>query len=136
MQKQCLFPRILYNAFVVLLVCSVTIAQSGAQSSGQSAKSGAAASQAPTPSTAPFESQMLAYGALDQVTTAIAKCVCAKTGAKATIIIYDPPSFATIQSYRGFLQGVEILKKAYESLVSDEEHLSKNRKSQVQQKVK
>jgi len=134
MQSQCFVLRSLFNAFVALLACSVAIAQSGNQSSTPTAKSGTAAAQSQTPTTAPFESQMLAYAALDQVASAIATQVRAKVQEdNSTIIIYDPSSFATIQSYRGFLQGVKILEKAYEGLMSEEEHLSRSTNSKFQQ---
>jgi len=86
---------------------------------GQSGK-GAGSGSGQGSSSTPFESQMMAYGAADQIALAIAKGVCKRiTGKKVTIIVYDPTSFSSIQSYGAFEANLGILLAAYTKLKSD-----------------
>jgi hypothetical protein len=89
------------------------------------------ATQGQSSSTAPFESQMLAYGAVDEIAAKIVQGICeneviqdALPANNITIIIYDPSSFAALQSYKGFLTNVTILQKAYSSLLPKPERLA------------
>jgi hypothetical protein len=91
--------------------------------SGQSGKGGngtGGSGSAQGGSNAPFESQMMAYGAADQIALAIAKSVCTEVkGKKSTIIVYDSASFSSIQAYGGFEADLSILLAAYNKLKSD-----------------
>src|SRR3974377_2203139 len=57
-----------------------------------------------------IESQMLALGALDHIASSVASKVCSSKVIvdDATVIIYDQPSFASLQSYAAFLDNAKL----------------------------
>jgi hypothetical protein len=94
--------------------------KSGGDTSGGGKGVNSAAGQGAA--TAPFETQVLAYGAVDQIALAIAKSACAqiiKDKAAATIIIYDATAFSSIQSYGGYEATLQVLRAAYKKIQSD-----------------
>jgi hypothetical protein len=93
------------------------------QTNSPSAAGAAPSAQGPSASTASFESQMLAYTAIDKISKKAATEVCDKfkslTDAdrpKNMIVIYDQVSFATTMSYSAFAQNAAALVGAYGSL--------------------
>jgi hypothetical protein len=75
--------------------------------------------------TAFFESQMLAYGALNQVSESAVKAVCDavaqdKTKNDATVIIFDQTSFQGLQAWQSFVVSLNALNEAYKTLLCDE----------------
>jgi hypothetical protein len=88
-------------------------ASSAAPASGASASS--------TTSSASFESQMLAFHAIDSIATKIASDACAKIavdskGAKNHIVIYDQTTFANVLAYSAFIQNAKLIESAYSTL--------------------
>jgi|ERR1039458_10382135 hypothetical protein len=122
--------RSFWNCFLVGLFVSLIASPTGAQSkkgagaAASSASSATSAAAAPS-STAAFESQMLAFGALDHIAQAIATEACSQTDAekkliindKTTVVIYDQTSFATLQSFEAFIANVKVLVAAYNTLI-------------------
>jgi len=92
-------------------------------SSSPSSTSGGSTSS----SSAAFESQMLAFGGLDQIANHIFNKVCRKpdregqsalvTDHSAPIVIFDQASFASLQSYEAFVENIQLVKAAYASLI-------------------
>jgi hypothetical protein len=132
--------------FVVLLIscpAQVLVAQ-GKKGSSTPSSSPATASTPASSSSAFIESQMLAYGALDKIATAVAARVCSTVPAPAafvaavpaspgvpakpaipaipasTIVIYDQASFASLQAYEGFIANAEAVVSLYETLLPDD----------------
>jgi hypothetical protein len=92
------------------------------------------AAAAPASSSGAFESQMLAFGSMDLIAGDIANRVCvadpklpvADLAARTaditktpTIVIFDQTTFASIQSYEGFVASAALVAKVYNTLVSD-----------------
>jgi hypothetical protein len=73
------------------------------------------------PSNAPFESQMLAYGAVDKIAHEIVNHVCQNVqddtaNRKVRVVLYDPNTFTSIQSYGAFEANLQVLTAAYENV--------------------
>ena len=117
----------------------------------------ASAAQAATPSassSAFIESQMLAYGALDQIASTIGTKVCsnipqpapaiaARPGVSAraeiptsTVVIYDQASFASLQSYEGFVANAKAIVSLYETLLPDDKDPNQHDKKTLNAKLK
>ncbi len=89
------------------------------------AKKAAAATPAPAPAPAAasssngaFESQMLAFGALDYIASDIATQVCNAPDITntPTILIFDQASLANVQAYAAFLANANLLVGAYRNI--------------------
>jgi hypothetical protein len=68
-----------------------------------------------------FESQMLAFGAVEEISHAAALQICkkisdAKPKASRTIIVYDPQTFAPLQAYEAFELNLLTFRAMYGSL--------------------
>jgi hypothetical protein len=128
---------------IVALACSPVSTFSQGKKGGAAAASPAAATapQSASPaatSSAFIESQMLAYGSLDQIATTIATKVCsfipqpaaavaASPGVQAqaevpttTVVIYDQATFASLQSYESFIANAKAIVSVYETLLPDD----------------
>jgi hypothetical protein len=83
----------------------------GSQPVGQSSAGGGAGS------TVFFESQMLSYGSLGQITKRIAATVCQDLGGKAPVhlVLFDTTSFLTAQQFYSFAKEVEFLTSLFQS---------------------
>lgn len=113
-----------------LLAASLIVCLSTSSANAQGKKGGAASTTASSssstattasgssPSTAAFESQMLAFGAVDRIAAALAKKVTATATDKAPIVIYDQTAFATLQSYEAFIANLNVLVGAYQTLIT------------------
>jgi hypothetical protein len=71
-----------------------------------------------------FESQMLSYGALDQITQRIASDICPTAGGGwlgpgAHVVLFDTTSFLTVQQYHSFARAVDFLTALLRSFVPD-----------------
>lgn len=64
-----------------------------------------------------FETQMLAYGAVNQIAYAIAQRVCSKQST-GTLVIFDQTSFQNLQAWLAFQASAEALTTAYQTLTS------------------
>jgi len=69
-----------------------------------------------------IESQMLALGALDHIASSVASKVCSSKVIvdDASVIIYDQPSFASLQSYEAFVANAKIVSAGYQTLIPPE----------------
>jgi hypothetical protein len=113
-----LMGRVIAGFVLVLRISTIAHAQA------KPAASGAAAAPAPataaSATTSAFESQMLAYGALDKISQALARRVCSLEGVdkeNGTIIIYDQASFASLAAYQAFLTNAKIVSGGYATLI-------------------
>jgi hypothetical protein len=99
----------------LLLVASM----SSAQGNGKNASSSQQQSQSSSASNsnAPFESQMLAFGALDQIARSIALRTCKQVPIGSIVTVYDQNSFASLQAYQAFNANALALLDAYQSLL-------------------
>jgi hypothetical protein len=70
-------------------------------------------------SSAAFESQMLSYGSLDIITSALAGKICSLPEVKDndTIVIYDQTAFSGLQAYQAFLTNAKAVYAAYWTLI-------------------
>jgi hypothetical protein len=94
-------------------------ASSATSPSASNSSTGATTSAQTQASNAPFESQMLAYGAVDQIVDQAVREVCARSSSdtnKITVVLYDQQAFAAIGQYKAFEASVGYLTKQYESL--------------------
>lgn len=94
---------------------------SGSGGGGASGSGGATAGGAATTSNAPFESVMLAYGALDQSMQALARRTCqlavkGDSTSAPLIVIIDQASLANLASYDGFERTARFLTTAYTNM--------------------
>jgi hypothetical protein len=124
---------------VLLATTSDLAVAQGKKGAGSAATSPSSAAQSATPapsSSAAIESQMIAYGGLDHIASAVAVKVCsnipdpapavaARPGVPAipevptsTVVIYDQASFASLQSYEAFIANAEAVVSLYETLLS------------------
>jgi hypothetical protein len=133
----------LLNYFLIVAVFTgstkLTFAQGKKGPAASAPASSAAQPATPSASSSAFiESQMLAYGALDHIASTIATKVCynipqpaaavpAGPGVSAqaeipvsTIVIFDQTSFATLQSYEGFIANAKAIVSLYETLLPDD----------------
>jgi hypothetical protein len=119
---------------VGLAVAQTKKAAGAAAGPASSAAQPAAAAASPS-SSAAIESQMLAFGALDHIASAVAATVCkdipdpwpltpASPGVPAipavprsTVVIYDLASFASLQSYEAFIANAGAIVSLYETLL-------------------
>jgi hypothetical protein len=77
--------------------------------------------------TAYFETQMLAYGAVNQLSEAIASEVCKLPASPTpTVILFDQGSFQNLQLWQSFQATVALLGDAYATLLTDQEVVALN----------
>lgn len=105
----------------LLLAASVTAVPAHGQKSGGAAAQGPGAGQAGGQgggNNAFFETQMLAYGAANELSEAVAKEVCGKLRANngSTVIIFDQGSFQNLQAWQSFVASANLLAAAYRAL--------------------
>ncbi|HMD10515.1 MAG TPA: hypothetical protein VKH63_23485, partial [Candidatus Acidoferrum sp.] len=92
---------------------------------------------------AAIESQMLAYGGLDHIASAIAGAVCSNIQdpippdpkpqdtiivPRGIVVIYDQASFASLQSYEAFIANAKAMVSLYETLLTDDDKKALNKK--------
>jgi hypothetical protein len=72
----------------------------------------------PPSSSAAVESQVISFQAADQVAANIATKICntATVTAGSTIVIYDAPSFSSLQSFAAFVANIKALTASYRTL--------------------
>lgn len=70
-------------------------------------------------SSSAIESEMLALGGMDHIAVAVAGRVCGMNGIQddTTIIIYDQPSFSSLQAYEAFVANAKTVSAGYRTLV-------------------
>jgi hypothetical protein len=64
-----------------------------------------------------FETQMLAYGAVNQIAYAIAQRVCALKPS-GTVLVFDQTSFQNLQAWQSFQASADALTSAYQATIS------------------
>ena len=140
----------LVSCFVLGIILVIGSPQLAAQKKGggsaaasPSSSSNTASSTPSAGSSAAIESQMLAFGALDDVANAVASQACSKvypSGGNAppnqTIVIFDQASFANIQAYQGFVANADALKSLYYSLLLSDSEYDDVTKCQVSTRAK
>lgn len=115
--------RPLSISLLAISLCSIAPGQGKKGGGNTSSSSSSTTSQTSTPaagSTAAFESQMQAYGALDRIAKTIANNVCAINDVKkpnSVILIYDQTAFGTLQSYQAFIANRQLIVDAYKTLI-------------------
>jgi hypothetical protein len=139
--------KTLCNCLLIAVMLAISADLAFAQGKKGAAPAGGAAQPAApaASSSAAIEAQMLAYGALDHIASAIAAEVCAKipqpkdgTAASpgvpaspavptSTVVIYDQASFATLQSYESFIANAKAIVSLYETLLSRADHNALNK---------
>jgi hypothetical protein len=92
----------------------------GGKGSGSSQSSGSG--QSSQGATSFFESQMLAYGALNQLSYAISRQVCEKLPDQATIVLFDQTSFQNLQAWQAFVTTGSLLQESYGTLMPQAEY--------------
>jgi hypothetical protein len=106
--------------FAVILTIVTFISAANAQKKGSGATPAAAPASGAgqTSSNAPFEVQMLSYGALDQTLKKLAdySCKLKPSPAYKNILILDPPTIQALQSYDSFYANVEALSAAFNTM--------------------
>lgn len=105
----------LWHCFLCITLVSIGFAQKGApkdnspnsQASGQTPNA-----QSGSPF---FETQMLAYGSVNQLAYAIAHSVCASNAVNpgSTIVIFDQASYQNLQAWQAFKASASALQLAY-----------------------
>jgi hypothetical protein len=141
------FCDLLLMAIVLASTGDIALAQGkkGAGAPATSPSSGAQSAASAPSSSAFIESQMIAYGGLDHIASAVAVDVCSKipdpapavaagpgVAAKhevptSTVVIYDQASFASLQSYEAFIANAEAVVSLYETLLSDDDKKKLNK---------
>jgi hypothetical protein len=102
-------------ALVIAAACSAQTTSSSSSSPSASASPlGLTPGNGAGSSSTFFESQMITYGALDQVTSRIADEVCAEAKS-AHFVLFDSTSFVTVQQYRSFAKSVDLLTAMFNS---------------------
>jgi len=107
-------------AFAALVVTVYIPTVAHAQAKGSSSPAPATPA---SPSSASFESQTLAYGALNKISEALATKVCSLDGVNkdnGTIVIYDQTAFASLQAYAAFKANAKIVSADYATLIPSE----------------
>lgn len=107
----------------ILLFAGSSSAQKKGGAAGATSASSAAPATATTASNAPFEVEMLAYGALDQIMDRVANYACgvapiAAAGAApaaqfGNVVVLDPPTLQALQSYDAFTVNATALAAAF-----------------------
>ena len=113
------FRNCLCTIVIAALGMSTAIAQAKKGATPPAASSAPAAPAASPSSSAAFESQMLAYGALDHIASNIATTVCGSKEITTTpaIVIFDQTSFTALQSYQAFIANANLVIGAYKTLL-------------------
>lgn len=108
-------------AIATALSLCVTVNEARAQKKSAAASPSAAATASPaaasaSPSNAPFEVQMLSYGALDEVLEKLAQYSCGLSpgrGAFSKILVLDSPTLQALQAFDAFYSNAEALQSAF-----------------------
>lgn len=117
-------------AILVATSADLTVAQGKKGAGAAAAPAGSAAPATPAPSSsAAIESQMIAYGGLDHIASAVAAAVCSKIDptTSSTVVIYDQASFASLQSYEAFIANAAAMVSLYETLLSPDDKKTLNK---------
>ncbi len=101
------------------------LAQKGGGASAGQPQAGAGAQGGGQGATPYFETEMLAYGAVNQLAESIARQVCTDlpNSPKPTVVIFDQGSFQNVQAWMTFVSSAAAIKNAYETLLSPNETL-------------
>ncbi|MGB9236845.1 MAG: hypothetical protein WCC04_20745 [Terriglobales bacterium] len=118
--------KYLLIAVMFLTLADLAVAQ-GKKAAAAPASSAAQPATPTASSSAAIESQMLAFGGLDDIANAISVETCSRifpngSGDEQTLVIFDQASFANIQSYQGFIANAMVLKSLYYSLLQTDEY--------------
>jgi hypothetical protein len=113
-------------AFAVALTLASGFYQSAfGQKTGSSPGQQGGQSGAQGGSTPYFETQMLAYGGVNQISEVVAQRTCGTASsapilvpANATIVIYDQTSFQNLGAWQSLVTGVQMLEQAYKTLLT------------------
>jgi hypothetical protein len=110
-------------ALIAILACFDAAAKGSSATAGSSSASSpsqpAAATTSPASSNAPFESVMLAYGAVDQAMSEAASRICNGVDADGSkILIVDQSSLANVVAYDTFIQTAALLARVFDATVS------------------
>jgi len=120
-------------SIVVLLVVPLLLDVAFGQKTGKGGSSGQGAAGANQAGAAPsqggaggggsayFETLMLAYGGVNQLSEAISKQVCNAIDDKSTVIIYDQTAFQNLQAWEAFSSAAKLLEASYKSLLTPEQ---------------
>jgi len=112
-------PVALAVVLFVGVALPITAQKGGGASPAQSAGSQQGAQGGATPY---FETEMEAYGAVNQLSESIAGQVCHDlANTSATVVIFDPASFQNVVAWQSFSATATALKAAYESLLTQGE---------------
>src|SRR6516225_1035911 len=108
--------RIIFFLMLGYIFSPPSYAQKGGASPAQGQGNGTAGGG----STPYFETQMLAYGAVNQLAETITQEVCTniKAPENPIVIIYDQSSFQNLQAWQSFVASTHMLEKAYGTLLS------------------
>lgn len=104
------------TTFLSLSVPAPLSAQKGGATPAQPAAGAGAQGGSSTPY---FETQMLAYGGVNQLSETVAEEVCRIIEPKSnpTIVIFDQSSFQNLQAWQSFITSALVLEKAYGTLL-------------------
>jgi hypothetical protein len=116
------FARMVIGAALIAVAITATAGPKsggGNQGSQQSSSgpSGAGGNNSASSSGSFFETQMLAYGAINQIAYAIARRVCTSKP-NSTVIVFDQISFQNLQAWQAFQASADALTAAYQTLTS------------------
>jgi hypothetical protein len=129
MKRTLRFGAVLLSAFAILasaIDCAEAQAPSGKLSGGSMQNQGGGAGVGAGGaggsggnSTAFFDSQMLAYGAINEIAFAISHSVCEGPNALppgANVVIYDQTSFQNLQAWQALKAAIKTLEAEYQTL--------------------
>jgi hypothetical protein len=118
------YRKLAFGALVLLgqIFASPLLAQKGGGASPAQQQGGAQGAQAG--GTPYFEAVMEAYGAVNELSEAVAGQVCDNFKDKkdgVTVIIFDPTSFQNVVAWQAFSSTATALKSSYETLLTERE---------------
>jgi hypothetical protein len=97
-------------------------AAGGQQKAGGSQSGGPSAASQPSSSNAYFESQMLAYGAMTQLSANIAARVCSELTNSQPLVMFDQASFQNLQAWQAFEASSVALEETYRTFLTDDKY--------------
>src|ERR1700723_2322808 len=104
--------------FLAAFVGILTLPSYAQKGSGPPSQQGPAGAQGGGGSSPYFETQMLAYGAVNQLSESISREVCTNIPSNdSTVIIFDQSSFQNLQAWQSFVASVHLLERAYGTLL-------------------
>lgn len=114
-------PFRFYCVLLTLLCSACCFGQKG-NKSGQQSSSSPSSGQGGQGGSPFFETQMLAYGSINEIAYGVAQRVCqldpfVNPSTPQTIIIFDPISFQNLQAWQSFEENASMLEGAYATLL-------------------